>query len=119
MLTHHKFLNKWLQLGGHLEEDQSFIGSAIRESIEESGIKNIKPVINEILDIDIHEIPENVKKNEPKHFHYDIRYLLQSDIEDFIVSDESNALEWMNFNDAKKYSEASMGRMINKIMSVL
>ncbi len=115
LLTHHKFLNRWLQLGGHFENDDNILDSAIRETIEESGIDDIFALSNQILDIDIHEIPYNVSKNEPNHLHYDIRYLLQAKNKNFLVSDESNDLRWFSFEDVKSLENDDMIKMINKI----
>ena len=96
LLTHHKKLNRWLQVGGHSDGQNKTWDVALREATEESGIQNISFVIQEIFDVDIHTIPENKKKNEPEHLHYDVRFLLKAPSEDFIVSEESNALRWVS-----------------------
>lgn len=118
LLTHHRFLNKWLQLGGHCEGDDTLLMSAIREAVEESGINDIIALNNDILDIDIHEIPENKTKNEPTHLHYDIRYLLQAKSEEFLVSDESNDLKWFSFEEVKNLKNDDIMKMINKAMDL-
>jgi 8-oxo-dGTP pyrophosphatase MutT (NUDIX family) len=115
LLTHHKFLNKWLQLGGHFESDDSLLNSAIREAIEESGIYDIFALGTNIFDVDIHEIPENKDKNEPSHLHYDIRYLLQAKNKNFLISSESNDLKWFTFQEIKNSSNEDMIKIINKI----
>jgi len=99
LLTHHKKLNRWLQLGGHSDGDNNILNVALKEAEEESGIADINPVKTEIFDIDVHDIPENKKKGEPKHKHYDIRFLLQAENEDFIISDESNDLKWVTLQE--------------------
>ena len=38
LLTHHRKLNKWLQLGGHADGDTNVLNVATREVMEESGI---------------------------------------------------------------------------------
>jgi 8-oxo-dGTP pyrophosphatase MutT (NUDIX family) len=115
LLTHHKFLQEWFQLGGHFEDDASLIESAIRETKEESGINEIISITNKIFDIDIHKIPENKNKNEPEHFHYDLRYLLKVHTEEFTISDESNELQWIIFKDLKTSFRKDMARMIGKL----
>lgn len=96
LLTHHKKLNRWLQVGGHSDGQNKTWDVALREATEESGIQNISFLIRDIFDIDIHIIPENKKKNEPEHLHYDVRFLLKAPSEKFIVSNESNALKWVS-----------------------
>ena len=64
LMNHHKSLNMWMQFGGHADGDEDILAVAIRETMEESGIIAFKPITPNIVDLDIHEIPANVKKNE-------------------------------------------------------
>ena len=99
LLTLHRKLKRWMQTGGHADGDPQPLRVAIREAEEESGIVGISPVSCDIFDIDIHLIPANPAKNEPAHYHYDIRYLLQAPHENFIISEESDALGWWEESD--------------------
>jgi hypothetical protein len=94
LLTHHKKLNLWLQLGGHTDGDIDVLGVAIKESIEESGIDDFEVLLDgEIFDIGIRDVPEH--KGVPQHVHYDIVFLLQvKSSEKFVISEESNDLKW-------------------------
>ena len=40
LLTHHRKLGKWLQLGGHADGDPDLLAVALREAREESGLAN-------------------------------------------------------------------------------
>ena len=71
LLTHHKKLNKWLQLGGHADGDSDVLWVAMREVAEESGIEAVELVGDGIFDVDIHLIP--ARRDEPEHYHYDVR----------------------------------------------
>ena len=117
LLTHHRKLNRWLQLGGHADGHSNVLEVALNEAREESGIQQIHALDEQLFDIDIHEIPG--RKNEPAHFHYDARFALQvsgSDI--FSVSDESHALEWIEIRElAQRTDEISMLRMAGKWQS--
>jgi 8-oxo-dGTP pyrophosphatase MutT (NUDIX family) len=115
LLTHHHKLEKWLQLGGHSDGDSDTLNVALREAEEESGLKSVVPLGEEIFDVDVHEIPE--RKNEPAHFHYDIRFLFEADdTEPLVISSESKDLAWVPFSDIGQYTtEESMLRMIRKI----
>ena len=55
LLTHHRKLNMWLQLGGHSDGEGNTPGVAIREAHEESGLA-VHLLDNEIFDLDVHEI---------------------------------------------------------------
>ncbi len=117
LLTHHKSLDSWFQLGGHIEpEDKSVWDAAVREIIEESGVAPIDSNPNEIFDIDVHLIPEN-KKGVPGHFHYDIRYLFWADNSQPILFDanESNEVCWISLaNIQEKSTQESVLRMVRK-----
>lgn len=122
LLTHHKKLNKWLQLGGHADGNPDVFAVALREAEEESGLKNFNVVVPVIFDLDVHLIPE--RKNEPAHFHYDIRFVFKADSSAPLkITEESRDLAWVFLNDLEQYStEASLLRMRKKwraIQSVL
>lgn len=114
LLTHHKKLDKWLQLGGHADGDPDMLGVAMREAQEESGLEEVEPLDKRIFDIDIHLIP--ARGEEPAHYHYDIRYAMQYlGNEDYVVSDESHDLDWVEIENLEQLTnEESMLRMVSK-----
>lgn len=97
LMTLHRKLKRWVQPGGHADGQWDTLGVALREAEEESGISGILPVSEDIFDIDIHLIP--ARPGEKEHYHYDIRYLLRAPHEKFVISDESDALEWWDAGD--------------------
>lgn len=101
LLNHHKVLDKWLHFGGHSDGDENSLNVAKREVMEESGITDYDDLGGKIVDIDVHTIPENKKKNEPEHLHHDIRFLFIVDKKDFKISDESAEIVWMPISKAK------------------
>ncbi len=102
LLTHHRKLDMWLQLGGHADGHPVLMDVALMEAHEESGLDNIKPLTDEVLRIDRHIFPAQPHKDVPEHYHHDFMYLLQADTEDdYNVSHESNALRWVTFDEAK------------------
>jgi 8-oxo-dGTP pyrophosphatase MutT (NUDIX family) len=114
LLTHHRKLNAWLQLGGHADGDADVSRVALREAQEESGLAQIEPVSETIFDVDIHAIP--ARPTEPAHFHYDVRYAFRAIGSDqFTVSDESHALAWIDIAALPQHvPEESICRMARK-----
>jgi 8-oxo-dGTP pyrophosphatase MutT (NUDIX family) len=114
LLMHHRKLQKWLQPGGHCDGDSDVLSVAIKEAREESGINQIKSVTPNIFDLDVHLIPPSAK--DPAHYHYDVRFLLQTVDNDCLVQNhESNKLEWVNFDDLQQFQiSESVIRMITK-----
>jgi 8-oxo-dGTP pyrophosphatase MutT (NUDIX family) len=117
LLTHHKKLNKWLQLGGHADGESDVDAVALREATEESGIEGITPIGADIFDVDAHDIP--ARGNEPAHVHYDIRFAFRAPPGAVLhVSAESNDLAWVLIKDLHEYTtEPSMLRMRDKWLS--
>lgn len=113
LLTHHRKLNRWLQLGGHSDGDCDALRVACREAVEESGLA-VEPVSGVLFDIDIHPIP--ARRADPAHYHFDARFALRSVVnEAFRVSDESHALRWVNLDELESVThEPSMLRMAHK-----
>lgn len=92
LMTHHRKLDRWLQLGGHADGDRDLAAVALKEAEEESGLADLV-VEPRIFDLDRHWIPE--RKDVPGHWHYDARYVVRATgSEDFAISDESHALAW-------------------------
>ena len=117
LLTHHKKLEKWFQLGGHVEsEDEDIFAACLREAKEESGLQNLILPEKTLFDIDVHLIPTS-KSGFPAHFHYDIRVLLIAEEDEAINFDknESKSVKWFDFEAMKTlFTEESLLRMIAK-----
>lgn len=116
LLTQHKKLGRWLQLGGHADGDSDLVAVALREAQEESGLTcldadSINPAI---FDLDAHEIP--ARANEPAHIHWDVRFVIYASSEQFNVSHESDALAWVEIAELAKEQnvDPSLQRMARK-----
>ncbi|MFZ5638640.1 MAG: NUDIX hydrolase [Pseudomonadota bacterium] len=114
LMTHHRKLDRWLQLGGHADGDRDLAAVALKEAEEESGLTGLV-VEPEIFDLDRHWIPE--RGDVPGHWHYDARYVVRATSgEDYVVGDESHDLAWREIapmaEDAA--TEPSIARMARK-----
>ena len=115
LLNHHASLQKWLCFGGHADGEDDVEAVARRETMEESGITALDLLLPGIFDIDVHDIPENPRKNEPAHFHYDIAYLYNTVERDWKISDESLELRWFTPADGLAISDdRRLRRMLKK-----
>ncbi len=97
LLIRHPFIGKYFQPGGHIDENETPLEAAIREVYEETGWKCSPHLTHQqILDIDIHLIPENKKKLEAAHWHIDLCYQLNP-IEQTPAS-ESLSATWLEIS---------------------
>ena len=114
LLTHHRKLDRWLQLGGHADGDIDLARVALREAEEESGIDGLA-LEGGLFDVDRHWIPE--RGDVPGHWHYDARYVVRAGAsEDFVVSAESHDLAWRDIEVIANDPDAdpSLRRMARK-----
>ena len=117
LLTHHRKLGMWLQLGGHAEGERDLTVAALKEAEEESGLTGLS-IVPGIFDLDRHRIPEH--KKVPEHWHYDVRYVVRAGAnEAYIVSDESHDLAWRDIAElaGSAQVDASVRRMAGKWMA--
>jgi 8-oxo-dGTP pyrophosphatase MutT (NUDIX family) len=114
LLTHHRKLGLWLQLGGHADGDRDLQRAALKEAREESGLPGLA-IDDGIFDLDRHWIPEH--KGVPAHWHYDVRYVVHAGADEaFVVSDESHALAWRSIAElaGEASADPSVRRMAQK-----
>lgn len=115
LLTHHRKLDRWLQLGGHADGDRNLARMALQEAEEESGLPGLALEDGAIFDLDRHWIPAH--REVPAHWHYDVRFVVRATGgEAFTVSDESHALAWRDIASLveDEGTDASLRRMARK-----
>ena len=124
LLTHHRKLGRWLQLGGHADGDPDLLQVALREAREESGLDRLAPFGPaaggpRLLDLDIHPIPAH--GGEPAHDHHDLRFLLVAAAGQTLrISEESNDLRWVPRRELRAYAdEESILRMAARAAAAL
>jgi hypothetical protein len=111
LLTHHKKLQRWLQLGGHCDGEANLVRTALLEACEESGIGDLR-IDPRPLDLDIHCIP--ARPSEPAHDHLDTRFVVYAPrgaVE--VVSEESLELRWFTCTELEQLeTDDSVRRLV-------
>lgn len=114
LLTHHRKLGLWLQLGGHADGDADVAAVALREAREESGLSAVRLASDAIFDVDVHRIPG--RRDAAEHLHYDVRYRVEAERDAALcVSVESHDLAWVELGRVEELTtDASVMRMVRK-----
>ena len=105
LLTLHRKLRVWLQMGGHCEpEDATLADAALREAEEESGIDGLTLLPGGPLRLDRHRTP--------CAWHLDVQYAAlapRGALER--VSEESLALRWYGYDEVAGVADESVVRL--------
>lgn len=129
LLTHHRKLNRWLQLGGHADGQSQVEEVALREAREESGMRSFDLVsiggTLMPLDVDVHIIPARYDAAgqlvEDAHEHHDVRFLLIAHpSQEIYCSHESHDLAWFTPKEVEQRTdEESVLRMLYKALELI
>ncbi|MFD5942398.1 NUDIX hydrolase [Streptomyces griseus] len=115
LLTLHRKLRMWLQMGGHCEErDTTLEAAALREATEESGITGLALLPGGPVRLDRHPIPT------PCHWHLDVQYAAVAPPGAAErISEESLELRWFGYADVPGVADASVVRLLEAARSRL
>jgi 8-oxo-dGTP pyrophosphatase MutT (NUDIX family) len=106
LLTLHRKLRMWLQMGGHCEPtDATLAASALREATEESGIAGLALLPGGPVRLDRHPTP--------CAWHLDVQYAAiapPGSVE--VISDESLDLRWFSYDEVPSVADESVVRLV-------
>ena len=108
LMAYHKIYDSWAWLGGHADGEDELLKVAMKEAKEESGLKNVRPVSEDIYSLEVLTVNGHVKKGEyvSSHLHLNVTYLLEADEEEILAvkPDENSGVGWFSLEDALKAS---------------
>lgn len=124
LMVHHNIYKSWSWIGGHADGEKDLFSVALKEVAEETGIKNVRPVSEEIFSLDIIPVQGHIKKGEyvSPHLHISVAYLLEAEESEplMVKPDENSAVSWLPIDKIASYSnEPHMIRIYQKVIAKL
>lgn len=102
-MIYHNIYKSWSWTGGHADGDSNLLHVAIKEAKEETGLKNVTPITENILGLDVLNVNGHVKKGKyiSSHLHLSIAYLLEANEEDELIinEEETNGVKWIPIDE--------------------
>ncbi|MGY0058646.1 NUDIX hydrolase [Streptomyces sp. LZ34] len=113
LLTLHRKLKMWLQMGGHCEpEDASLADAALREATEESGIEGLTLLPAGPVNLDRHLTP--------CAWHLDVQYAaLAPRAAVAAISEESLDLRWFGYDEVAGVADESVRRLLTRTRALM
>lgn len=115
LIEHAKYL-KFCPPGGHVDPNETPLAACLREVMEETGLVGLTVLSTMIFDLDIHKIPASAAKNEPEHWHLDVRYALRAGTGCVVELnlDECLSHKWVPLETLLTSGDSSLARLAQK-----
>ena len=109
LMIYHNIYDSWAWTGGHADGDTDLLYTAIREVKEETGLKNVKPIQEDIFSLEVVCVNGHMKRGKyvGSHVHLNCTYLLEADENEklFIKEDENSGVKWIMIEEVKNISK--------------
>ena len=103
VVVYHRIADGWIVPGGHADGEEDLLSVAVREVLEETGLK-VKVLDDNIYAIQVAPVKGHVKRGKyvSAHIHLDTIYLMEADDTIPLVyrEDESKGVKWIPFEEA-------------------
>ena len=105
LMAYHNIMQTWAWLGGHADGETDLLSVALKEAREESGIKHVRPLSDELFSVEMLTIEGHVKRGKyvNSHLHLNATYLLEADETDelFVKEDENSGVKWIPLEEVQ------------------
>ena len=118
LMVYHNIYKSWSWTGGHSDGDSNLLNVAIKELKEETGVKNVKPILDDIFSLEIICVNGHVKKEKyvSSHVHLNVSYFLEADENDAlkVKEDENSGVKWVDIDKVIEVSSEPWMKEIYK-----
>lgn len=104
LMAYHNLYDSWAWLGGHADGEKDLLAVAKKEIQEESGLKEVHPVSEEIYSLEILTVDGHEKRGKyiSSHLHLNVTYLFEANPTHPIrcKPDENKSVGWFSLEEA-------------------
>lgn len=113
LMAYHIIYDSYAWLGGHADMCFDLEELARRETLEETGLDNLKLILNEPSSIEVLTVDRHIKRGKfvPSHLHYNVTYLYEGDMSSKVENkpDENSAVKWVLISELKEHTKTDKG----------
>lgn len=124
LMVYHNIYNSWAWVGGHADGNANLLEVVKKEIFEETGIKNIKLLDNNIFGLSIQSTKPHIKNGKyvSSHLHYDIQFLFEASEQEILKINpkENSNVSWLKVEDLldninQEYMKPLYEKLIKKV----
>lgn len=80
LMVYHRLYDSWSWAGGHADGEKDLLAVALREVREETGVRQLRPVTEEIYSLEVLTVDGHEKHGQyvPSHLHLNLTYLVEA-----------------------------------------
>ncbi len=108
LMIYHRIYDSWSWTGGHADGESDLLKVALRELREETGVRHLHPVSEDIFSLEVLTVDGHEKRGEyvSSHLHLNVTYLIEADERDalHICEAENSGVRWFSLDEALKAS---------------
>ena len=104
LMIYHRIYDSWSWTGGHADGETDLLSVALRELREETGVRHLRPVSEDIFSLEVLTVDGHEKRGEyvSSHLHLNVTYLIEADEQDalHICEAENSGVRWFALDEA-------------------
>jgi len=107
LMVYHNIYDSWSWTGGHADGETDLAAVAYREAQEETGISDLKPLMDGPVSLEVIPVDGHVKKGKYicSHLHLNLTYLFEASEGQALTlkADENSGVAWIPKEELCKY----------------